>query len=345
MSKKNEKYESTLWYRLKYWVNGEEEDGIVEKETDKYEAHLKRVSVEDRVYRAFSEIPNDGEEERAHYEELRKELLELSKRYETWPEKRGVKIFNRIYQVAAVILCVFIIGILLVTVSYLPEFGNKDNPSNNEVSERYIEKGLEETGATNIVTGMILDYRAFDTLGESHVLFIGACAVLILLRVDQVKKENQTKEEIEEANTEEIYEKDEDTILKKVAFFLVPTIMLFGIYVILNGHLSPGGGFSGGAIIGAGLILYVNAFGYKKIQRFFTYKTFSRISIVSLLCYACTKGYSFYTGANHLESIVPLGTPGAILSGGFILLLNICVGMVVACTMYAFYTLFRKGGM
>ena len=68
MSKKNEKYESTLWYRLKHWVNGEEEDGIVEKETDKYEAHLKRVSVEDRVYRAFSEIKDDGEEEQAHYE-------------------------------------------------------------------------------------------------------------------------------------------------------------------------------------------------------------------------------------------------------------------------------------
>lgn len=56
---------------------------------------------------------------------------------------------------------------------------------NNEVSQRYIEKGLQETGAVNIVTGMILDYRAFDTLGESHVLFIATCTVLILLRADQ----------------------------------------------------------------------------------------------------------------------------------------------------------------
>ena len=42
---------------------------------------------------------------------------------------------------------------------------------------------------------------------------------------------------------------------------------------------------------------------------------------------------------------IPLGTPGAILSSGFILPLNICVGLIVMCTMYAFYTLFRKGGM
>ena len=48
-------------------------------------------------------------------------------------------------------------------------------------------------------------------------------------------------------------------------------------------------------------------------------------------------------GANHLPSGIPLGTPGAILSSGLILVLNICVGLVVTCTMYAFYALFRKG--
>mgnify|MGYP006976618559 CR=1 FL=1 len=41
---------------------------------------------------------------------------------------------------------------------------------------------------------------------------------------------------------------------------------------------------------------------------------------------------------------IPLGTPGDILSSGLILPLNICVGLVVACTMYAFYAMFRKGG-
>ena len=121
--------------------------------------------------------------------------------------------------------------------------------------------------------------------------------------------------------------------------------VLFGIYVILNGHLSPGGGFSGGAIIGAGLILYLNAFGFKKTERFFTYKTFAVISVVPLLFYAASKTYSFFTGANHLESGISTGTPGAILSGGLILPLNICVGMVVACTMYSFYALFRKGDL
>lgn len=64
----------------------------------------------------------------------------------------------------------------------LPPFGAADNPYNNEVSERYIEKGIEETGAVNFVTGMILDYRAFDTFGESTVLFVAACSVILLFK-------------------------------------------------------------------------------------------------------------------------------------------------------------------
>ncbi len=184
------------------------------------------------------------------------------------------------------------------------------------------------------MTGMILDYRAFDTLGESHVLFVATCTVLILLRIDKKKGRNSIEEW--EAN-DRIYEPKNDIILQTVAKLLVPPIMIFGIYVILCGHLGPGGGFSGGAVIGAGLILYLNAFGFAKTERFFTAKTYKWMSFGALACYALAKSYSFYTGANDIHSIIPLGTPGAILSSGLILLLNICVGIVVAGTMYTFY--------
>ena len=64
----------------------------------------------------------------------------------------------------------------------------------------------------------------------------------------------------------------------------------------------------------------------------------------ALACYSLAKTYSFFTGANHIESVIPLGTPGGILSSGLILILDICVGFVVAGTMYTFYVMFRKGG-
>lgn len=249
--------------------------------------------------------------------------------------------FRRFYKIASVVCSLALILMLLTAVSYLPPVGATDNPASNEVAAKYIEDGLQDTGAVNIVTGMILDYRAFDTFGESNVLFIATCTVLILLRSDKKKDKQQ---EAAEQRREQHYEPKDDSILQRVTFLLFPVIVIYGIYVILNGHISPGGGFSGGAIIGAGLILYANAFGFEKLNRFFTEKTYKWISFVSLSFYCLAKSYSFFTGANHLESGIPLGEAGAILSSGLILPLNICVGMVVACTMYAFYTLFRKGG-
>ena len=254
---------------------------------------------------------------------------------------RVYKAFRRFYRIASVACCVALILMLLTAVSYLPPVGATDNPASNEVAAKYIEDGLQDTGAVNIVTGMILDYRAFDTFGESNVLFIATCTVLILLRSD--KKKDKQQEQAEQRR-EQHYEPKDDSILQKVTFLLFPVIVIFGIYVILNGHISPGGGFSGGAIVGAGLILYANAFGFEKLNRFFTEKTYKWISFSALAFYCLAKSYSFFTGANHLESGIPLGIPGAILSSGLILPLNICVGLVVACTMYAFYTLFRKGG-
>ncbi len=50
-------------------------------------------------------------------------------------------------------------------------------------SNRYVEKGLQETGAANIVSAVILDYRAYDTLGEATVLFVSIIGALSILRV------------------------------------------------------------------------------------------------------------------------------------------------------------------
>lgn len=258
--------------------------------------------------------------------------------YNVEKNKRLV-IFNRIYVAVAILFCIALVGVLLWTVSYLPRTGNASNPDNNVVSERYIENGLSETGAMNIVSGMILTYRAFDTFGETNVLFIATCCVMVLLMVDDAVLKKQ------EVKNDRRFEPKNDMILQGTAFVLCPIIFIFGIYVILNGHLSPGGGFSGGAILGAGLILYVSAFGFKKTQKFFNEQIYKIAKITALCMYGIIGSYFYITGANGIENHIPLGTPGHILSGGIILPIDICVGLEVACTMYAFYALFRRGGL
>lgn len=314
MSRKvsDDKYKKTLSHKLETWFYGSE---------DVYVNH-----VEMKPQQEFLES-----EEAILARENEKQIL-LKNIYDVHHNKE-LKLFGKSYKFFCVFFCCIVVFTLLIAVSHMPTFGDPNNPVHNEVAERYIESGMQETGAVNIVTGMILDYRAFDTLGESHVLFVATCTVLILLRDDKKKKVKKIQTRLYK-----------DKILQTVTKVLVPPILIFGLYIILAGHLGPGGGFAGGAIIGAALILYSNAFGFEKTSKVFNANTYKWTSFCALACYSISKCYSFYTGANHIHSIIPLGIPGNLISSGLILVLNICVGIVVAGTMYTLYVLFRKGG-
>ena len=389
MSRKREEkeYQKSFPYRFSRWLKGEEDPFI------------GRLEMKPQVPRESPERHFDPSD----YEDIKRRSRDHAhnKRWQG---------YGKLYQVSSVFICTALIALLVYAVSYLPPVGETGNPANNEVPERYITKGLEETGAVNIVTGMILNYRAFDTFGESTVLFVATGCVMLILMTGKPRGKRGTAEdgtgndmaertsvtdtgdgmpegipaetsgnraslteasrvrgtetgkqisvgsvgtetenqlsmgtETGEPETEETA--GTDPILQVIAKLVCPAVFLFGIYVILNGHLSPGGGFSGGAIIGAGLILYTNAYGFEKTERFFTKKTYTGISVSALSFYCLAKSYSFFTGANHMENMIPNGTPGAIISSGLILPLNICVGLVVSCTIYAFYALFRKGGL
>lgn len=320
MSKKisEEEYRKRLSIRFRNWISG------------KYDPYLGNMEIQPQEeYVPDEKIIRKHDADRTRI---------INRTYDM-DHNRVYRLFHWFYRRAALLCCIVLIAILLLTVSYLPKSADPSSPGNNEVAERYITKGMEETGAVNAVTGMILTYRAFDTFGETNVLFVATCCVMILLMLEEgIKKQ---KEDENDAR----YEPKKDAILQTIASVLCPIIFIFGIYVILNGHLSPGGGFSGGAIIGAGMILYVNAFGFKKTQRFFNEEIYKVAKISALCVYGLIGSYYYITGANGIANHIPLGIPGHILSSGIILPINIAVGLEVACTMYAFYALFRKGGL
>lgn len=167
MSKRNPKYENSFWQHFVQWVQGTHDPVEGKLET---KVRDKEFFGDEKIHYINLHIQNVAEYDESRFEEG------MAKR---------VNAYTKFSRVMSVILAIFMIGILFWTVRYLPQFGDPNAPENNEVATRYIESGLEETGAVNIVAGMILDYRAFDTFGESCVLFVASCCVLILLRVDK----------------------------------------------------------------------------------------------------------------------------------------------------------------
>ena len=131
-------------------------------------------------------------------------------------ERKG---FYQFYIGVAIVSCIALIGVLLFTVNLLPRYG-EENPRAVEVSDRYVEKGLEETGAVNIVAGMILDYRAFDTLGESHVLFAALLCVMILLKKDKKNMDSQF-DDYYQIEQDAYFDVSKDTVMRKVGVLII----------------------------------------------------------------------------------------------------------------------------
>ena len=229
--------------------------------------------------------------------------------------------FLRLYAVGGVLICALLLWALLQIAVAMPEFGSESNPTVNEVVERYVGSAEHETGAENVIAGMILNYRGFDTFGESCVLFLAVCSVMQLMWNTTGKKE-------------ETDEPEPDMILSCVGRLVIPCVLCFGICTLFNGHVSPGGGFSGGSILGAAMILFAVAYGSEATGRFFTKRVYNLVRISGLMIYAGLFGLYIFMGANGIESD---------LAHYIVLVIDLAVGLVVMSTMYGFYAYYTKG--
>ncbi len=151
-------------------------------------------------------------------------------------------------------------ALLLYVVACMPPMGDPENPTNSsEVIRRYLEKAEEETNTVNVITGVIINYRGYDTMGEVSVIF---CALAAVLAVLGRERRGRIYAYVDRSRV------PSSVIVRTMVAFLVPFIVLFSIYTILHGEISPGGGFQGGAIIGGSMIVFTTIFGlYETSQR------------------------------------------------------------------------------
>jgi multicomponent Na+:H+ antiporter subunit B len=143
---------------------------------------------------------------------------------------------------------------MLIGVAGLPRPGDPEAPIHTHLAARYIAEGSRETGAENLVTGVLLNYRGFDTFGEVMVIFSALAAVMAVLSSAVPGHPGDDATGI-----------DRGIPISPVVAFVIrvtaPFIAVFGAFVIFKGHVSPGGGFQGGVILGALLMLLSFVFG------------------------------------------------------------------------------------
>ncbi|NLJ99883.1 MAG: hypothetical protein GX318_01425 [Clostridia bacterium] len=87
----------------------------------------------------------------------------------------------------SVLGCLAMIAVLYTASTGFAEVGDPSSPASTHVSPRYIEHALKDTGSPNLVTAVLADYRGYDTLGETIVIFTGGAAALLILRAADKK--------------------------------------------------------------------------------------------------------------------------------------------------------------
>lgn len=208
------------------------------------------------------------------------------------------------------LLIIIIAGMTWMLGQLFLNYESKDSLSG--VAEYYANNSPKETGAANLVTAIVVTYRGLDTLGEVTILFLTAAIIGLMLKADRTKRKKALHESSE--------------FLLTASRVLIPSISLFGIYIFLNGHLTPGGGFQGGAIIASAFILLLMAGYSKKVG----YKLLDLTEAISGFSFVVIGILGIILAAGFLDNrIFSLGTFGTLFSAGAIPVIYIFIGLKV----------------
>lgn len=185
-----------------------------------------------------------------------------------------------------------------------------------------------DTASKNFVTAIYLDYRLFDSLFEAGILLIAVSGVMWISQ-HTIAEKNATFM-IDKYKTPDLF----------ITFsrLLYPIMLAFGLYVIINGHLSPGGGFQGGAIVATAiLILY-----YIDITKTIDIRTILTIEKVLFILLVTVSLLSLFTRGEVFTNFIT--SDNLRLKAIYLMILNVIIGAKVALGLVAVFTAFLKEG-
>lgn len=184
---------------------------------------------------------------------------------------------------------------------------------------------VAERSASNVVAAVTFDYRGFDTMAEEFILFTAVVGVALLLRAQREEEEVPARDEA--ANRRSPHDSD---AVRELSLGLVAPSVLFGIYVVAHGHLTPGGGFQGGVVLAtAPLFMYLGG-EHEALRRLSPQTLTEGAEGLGTAGYVIVGFFGLVAGSSFLDNALGLGTPGELNSAGTIPVLNLAVGLAVA---------------
>ena len=203
----------------------------------------------------------------------------------------------------------------------LPPLGEYRGPYGDWINA----SGPSERHVTNMATAVNFDYRALDTLGEEYILFAAVTGLAILLRVMRGEVEEEPADHASDRQAP-----PRNDAIRWLGFMLTGLTNLFGLYVVAHAHLTPGGGFQGGAILGTACLLVYLAIGYREFRAVGPQAHAGVGRGNGDAAYTIVGLATLIASGVFLTNVLPLGRTGDLFSGGTIPVINAAVGLEVS---------------
>ncbi|HEX4227476.1 MAG TPA: MnhB domain-containing protein [Bryobacteraceae bacterium] len=183
---------------------------------------------------------------------------------------------------------------------------------------------VPERHITDAVSAVNFDVRAFDTLGEEFILFTSVMGVLVLMR----RQSDEPAGHHEDKAPGRTVPPASDAV-RVTALLLVAPAMLFGLYIVVHGQVSPGGGFQGGVILASAPVLVYLCSEYAEFRRVLSMRLAEVSEAAGAATYILMGLVSLGLGGMFLENLLPLGRSGTLTSGGMVPFIDVGVGLEV----------------
>jgi multicomponent Na+:H+ antiporter subunit B len=232
-----------------------------------------------------------------------------------------------------------LMAVLVIGFTGLPAFGDAHEIVGEVVN--LTEPTLRH--ATDVVTSLNFDIRAWDTLGEEFILFTSVTGVALLLRTMRDEEDTDEEEEQEAQEHEEKPQHGQTTpgiedhrfaggsdALRAMSLVLTTLLVAFGLYLVFHGHLTPGGGFQGGVVLAAGPLSILLAGRYVSMKRVAPQRLLEAADALGASGYALIGLGGLLFVGTYLKNPLPLGTAGHLLSSGMMPFNSIAVGLEVS---------------
>ncbi|QEN08919.1 hypothetical protein EXM22_13295 [Oceanispirochaeta crateris] len=185
--------------------------------------------------------------------------------------------------------------------------------------------GFNNTGAQNQVSAIYLGYRAYDTLGETIVLLLavsGTIGIISKSGISLARGYGETMSEFSESKSTLLRTDLIDVVTGKLG----PIVLLFGLYVMLFGHISPGGGFQGGVVIASGIVFMALGSKSGASTRLEEAKVLAKIESVCFLLLILTSLAGIPMGMGYFSNPMRVDPSFQVI---YIIILNSIIGLKV----------------